>query len=256
MSEYSALEKIRLAKIDALRKEGIEPFPTRAKRTHTSAQAVDAFEAAEKQAAPGQSPAEVQVTLAGRIRANLERYLPLPSPDELASLDLAAAEAVYHDRFGDAGDFIFVLVGDFDPMLAEFYAAAYLGTLDGGGTPEEYQGARPATPSEVVERTVAAGTGQRGAITLLFSTRQELTPEHRVDLDILEAVIAQRLVSHIREELSASYSPTITFQVVEEPQQGMEATIRVDCDPADLDDVTQAVLADLTDLLANGPLAR
>ena len=33
----------------------------------------------------------------------------------------------------------------------------------------------------------------------------------------------------------------------------MEATIRVDCDPADVDDVTQAVLADLTDLLANGP---
>ena len=69
MTEYSALEKIRLAKIEALRKEGIEPFPTRAKRTHTSAQAIAAFEAAEKQAAAGQAPAEVQVTLAGRIRA-------------------------------------------------------------------------------------------------------------------------------------------------------------------------------------------
>ena len=36
MTEYTSLEKIRLEKIDELRKEGIEPFPTRAERTHTS----------------------------------------------------------------------------------------------------------------------------------------------------------------------------------------------------------------------------
>jgi lysyl-tRNA synthetase class 2 len=69
MPEFSALEKIRLAKIEALRKEGIEPFPTRAKRTHSSTQAIAAFETAEKQAAAGQPLVEVQVTLAGRIRA-------------------------------------------------------------------------------------------------------------------------------------------------------------------------------------------
>ncbi|MEW6094037.1 MAG: amino acid--tRNA ligase-related protein, partial [Chloroflexota bacterium] len=69
MPEYSSLEKIRLEKIEALRKEGVEPFPTRAERTHTSAEAIAVFEAAEKAAPSGQPPAEVKVTLAGRIRA-------------------------------------------------------------------------------------------------------------------------------------------------------------------------------------------
>jgi lysyl-tRNA synthetase class 2 len=63
MAEYTSLEKIRLQKIEELRAEGVEPFPTRAQRTHTSLEAIAAFEAAEKQ---GQ---EVRVTLAGRIRA-------------------------------------------------------------------------------------------------------------------------------------------------------------------------------------------
>ena len=36
MSEYTSLEKIRLEKINELVAEGIEPFPTRAERTHTS----------------------------------------------------------------------------------------------------------------------------------------------------------------------------------------------------------------------------
>ena len=70
MTEYNSLEKIRLEKIEELKKEGIEPYPTRAERTHTSAQARAAFEAAGKAAGEAGTPAEVKVTLAGRIRAN------------------------------------------------------------------------------------------------------------------------------------------------------------------------------------------
>ncbi|MCC6259530.1 MAG: lysine--tRNA ligase [Anaerolineales bacterium] len=64
MTEYNSLEKIRLQKLEELRAEGVEPYPTRAKRTHTSKQAIAEFELAEKDATP-----EVQATLAGRIRS-------------------------------------------------------------------------------------------------------------------------------------------------------------------------------------------
>ena len=63
MTEYTSLEKIRLQKLEELRAEGIEAYPTRAHRTHTSAEAIAEFEAAEKDGK------EVNVTVAGRIRA-------------------------------------------------------------------------------------------------------------------------------------------------------------------------------------------
>lgn len=69
MPELSALEKIRLEKLQALRRMGIDPYPTRAERTHTSAEAIAAFEAAERAAGEGNPPAEVRVTLAGRLRS-------------------------------------------------------------------------------------------------------------------------------------------------------------------------------------------
>jgi lysyl-tRNA synthetase class 2 len=47
MPEYSPLEKIRLEKIEELRAEGFDPYPTRAERTHTSAEAIALFEVAE-----------------------------------------------------------------------------------------------------------------------------------------------------------------------------------------------------------------
>jgi lysyl-tRNA synthetase class 2 len=63
--EYTNLEKIRLEKIARLRQQGIEPYPTRSERTHTSQEAVQAFETAE---AAGKTESD-PVTVAGRIRA-------------------------------------------------------------------------------------------------------------------------------------------------------------------------------------------
>jgi lysyl-tRNA synthetase class 2 len=63
--QYTPLEQARLEKIYRLREEGIEPYPTRADVTHTSAEAIQAFLDAEKNG----SPEEVQVKLGGRLRA-------------------------------------------------------------------------------------------------------------------------------------------------------------------------------------------
>ena len=68
MTEYNSLERIRLQKLEELRAEGIEPYPTRARRTHTSAEAIAEFEAKEKENSASSAP-EVQATLAGRVRA-------------------------------------------------------------------------------------------------------------------------------------------------------------------------------------------
>jgi lysyl-tRNA synthetase class 2 len=63
MTEYNSLEQIRLQKLEELRAEGVEAYPTRAERTHLSTDAIAEFEAAEK------DDGEVKATLAGRIRA-------------------------------------------------------------------------------------------------------------------------------------------------------------------------------------------
>ncbi len=64
-SEYSNLELNRLEKLKTLQKMGIESYPTRSERTHTSREAIQAFEAAET---AGQSQ-PLHVILAGRLRS-------------------------------------------------------------------------------------------------------------------------------------------------------------------------------------------
>jgi lysyl-tRNA synthetase class 2 len=64
--ERTELEKIRLEKIERMRAQGIEPYPTRAHQTHTTQAAIQAFEAWE---AAGSADTPIAATLAGRLRA-------------------------------------------------------------------------------------------------------------------------------------------------------------------------------------------
>lgn len=65
--ERTELEKIRLEKIERMRAEGIDPYPTTAHPTHRAMEAIHLFEEMEK---TGDTEEKIEVTLAGRIRAN------------------------------------------------------------------------------------------------------------------------------------------------------------------------------------------
>lgn len=109
--EYSNLELIRLKKLEQLRAMGIDPYPPRAERTHTSREAVAAFEAS--QAAGGGEP--VRATLAGRLRSMRPMgkitFAHIEDGDGRVQLFLTTAEIGEarldnFNKFFDLGDFI------------------------------------------------------------------------------------------------------------------------------------------------------
>jgi lysyl-tRNA synthetase class 2 len=61
------LERERLEKLESLRARGIDPYPGLVERTHTTAGAIAAFEAAE--AKNGEAAESVEVSVCGRIRS-------------------------------------------------------------------------------------------------------------------------------------------------------------------------------------------
>jgi lysyl-tRNA synthetase class 2 len=62
MMEWSELERVRLEKLNRLQEAGMEPYPRRTTRTHTSREAIASYEEAEEGAG-------VAVTVAGRLRS-------------------------------------------------------------------------------------------------------------------------------------------------------------------------------------------
>ena len=63
--EYTKLEQTRLEKLARLREQGIDPYPGKVERTHTSLEAIAAFEEAEAAGADE----TVTATVVGRLRS-------------------------------------------------------------------------------------------------------------------------------------------------------------------------------------------
>ena len=65
--DLSELQEIRRQKVDAFRECGIDPYPTRGERTHTSTQALALFNAAEAEGSLVEGKSTTDVTITGRI---------------------------------------------------------------------------------------------------------------------------------------------------------------------------------------------
>ncbi len=110
--EYRALERERLQKIERLRELGIEPYPNRAERTHTTRQALEAFLQAEAQ---GDEAPPVTATVAGRLRAirQMGKITFAHIEDEHGRLqlflrvnELGKDRLKFFNKFFDIGDFV------------------------------------------------------------------------------------------------------------------------------------------------------
>ena len=110
-SNYSRIEQGRIEKLNELREAGIEPYPNRVERTHTSQEAINEFEKIE-----GDDKAEpIRAKLVGRIRSSRPMgkivFAHIEDGEGFVQLFFRADDVgkdqldFYNDKF-DLGDFI------------------------------------------------------------------------------------------------------------------------------------------------------
>jgi zinc protease len=181
------------------------------------------------------------------------RYQAIPTPEELAGLDLPTIERVWRERFTNPADWVFALSGDFELDEATELARRYFGTLGESTTTETYKDFQIDPPSTVVTKEVHAGTGDKGSLTLDWNTAIPDLETGSVYADMLASVLNIRLTDHIREELGASYGPSAYVTVLTEPDGLIETYLNVTGDPSTLSEISGIVIEDVTSLRTTGP---
>lgn len=169
----------------------------------------------------------------------------IPTIEDLEAFDPALQLEAYRDRFADAGDFVFAVVGDFDPDELVDLGARYLGTLPDSGRRETPIDRDPGLPEENLVATVAAGVGDQGRVRINWESPYPFSLEAEVTARALELVVDARLRDRIREELGASYAPNASVSVLSEPKPWVDTIIEVESDPERIDEVSQAIRDEL-----------
>ncbi len=164
------------------------------------------------------------------------------TPTAVAAMDRNRAEEFYRERFANAGDFTFVFVGSIDESRVRDLAERYLATLPASPTREEAKPLGIEFPSGVKTGETLRGIAPQAQAFLAFGGPIKADASTRDLFGMMNSALEIRLREVIREDMSGSYGVSVSGDITEYPESRYEIRVEFGCDPARVDELTQATL--------------
>jgi zinc protease len=176
-----------------------------------------------------------------------------PSKEVYAEADLDESMAFYSERFADASDFTFVIVGAFDLEEVKPLVQTFLGGLPSTGREETWRdvGIRP--PQGVVEKTVYKGIEPKSQTRITFTGPFEWNRENRYVIGSLASVMRIRLREVLREDMGGTYGVGVFGGGSRDPYQNYTFNVNFGTAPERLQELSAAVFAQIDTLKQSGP---
>lgn len=190
------------------------------------------------------------------LQVTMSQYHPRRRPATAArydSLDLGTAYRFYRDRFADAGDFTFVIVGNFDADSIRPLVATYLGGLPASGRNENWRDLGVRTPTGTIEKEVRRGVEPKSTVQMIFTGPFEWSMENRHMVLSMMDILENRLREELREEKGGTYGVSASGSVQRYPVPQYSLTISFGCAPDRVDELVNGALGVIAGLKEKGP---
>jgi zinc protease len=200
--------------------------------------------------------ASPQAAFTDTLNAILTQHHPRtrpPSVELLSEIDLDVAYEFYRDRFADASDFTFVLVGAFDPVQVQPLVEAYLGGLPSIDREETWRDVGIEAPGGVIERVVERGLEPKSQTRIVFTGPAEWSASNSAALSALGDVLSIKLRERLREDLGGTYTVSARGGISRAPREEYDFTISFGADPDRLEDLVDVVWEEVEKIQRDGP---
>jgi zinc protease len=189
------------------------------------------------------NPASVFADTITLTLAQHSRRALLLGPELLSSVRLPNALKLYKERFANAGDFTFYLVGSFSIDSVRPLVERYLASLPSTGVKEvvKDRGVRP--PTGTVTRTVHKGVEPKASTRLVFTGPCDYSFENREILSGLRELLDIRLREVLREDKSGTYGVSVSASCSNIPYTRSRLDIAFGSAPERVDELTASVFA-------------
>jgi zinc protease len=174
---------------------------------------------------------------------NHPRY-QMPTPETYQKVDLDKALAFYKDRFGDAGDFTFVFVGNIDMEKIKPMIEMYLGSLPTKGRKETWKDLKLVYPDGIATKTVTKGTEPKSSVQIMFHGPEKWTRETDNDMRMLGEALTIRFREVLREDMGGVYGVRVGGNIKRRPKQEYTFNVSFGCAPENVEKLKDAVFAE------------
>ena len=170
-------------------------------------------------------------------------------------MDSRKSYRFYSDRFADASDFTFLLVGNVDPESIRPLVERYLGSLPSIGRKESWRDEGIERPSGIVRRLVHRGVEPKSYTGIIFTGDFEFDRLHNNAIGAMANVLQTRLRDVMREALGGTYSVQVSESTSRIPQPEYTLSIGFGSDPDRVEELVEVVFNEIRRMQADGPAA-
>ncbi|MDF1573665.1 MAG: insulinase family protein [Bacteroidales bacterium] len=163
-------------------------------------------------------------------------------------------EEVYLERFTDASDFIFIIVGNIDQEEVKLLAQKYIGAIRDLDRSETWVDRKVNEPEGKVEKIIPMSLAiPKANVNIIINQEMNYDPYNQMVIRVIEGILDLRYVESIREEEGGTYGVRIGTSISKWPVEKASMQINFDCDPERAADLKKKVYAELERLAAEGP---
>ena len=179
------------------------------------------------------------------------RHAPV-RPADVTKVDADRALAFYRDRFGDATDFTFVIVGAADLGTLRPLVETYLASLPGKRRVEKERDIGARRVGGVIKKSWKLGQEPKARVSIQYLGDEPWTRDKERDMYILNRVLSTRLREVMREDLGGVYGVGASGFLVRSPHQARVFSVSFGADPARVDELIAAARKEIAAIQKDG----
>ena len=194
-----------------------------------------------------------QDTLSKIISLNSPRVIAIPSEAQMDQVNLDRSMSIFKDRFIDASDFTYLMIGNFKvdeviPLLEK-----YIGGLPSINRKETWKDVTPGFPKGLVNVDVPKNSEPQSSVAMVWKGDFKWTDKDRQYFGMLMNILAIKCRESMREDQGGVYGVSISGTTSKFPKPMFSISANWGCNPDNIKKLTQTVLAEMDTLKNAGP---
>ncbi len=171
----------------------------------------------------------------------------------LESLKMEKMYEIYKERFGNAADFTFFIVGNVDAKDLKPLVEKYLGSLPTSDKREDWVDNNVRSPKGIVKKVIPIKMETPKSL-VVTSFRHEM-PYNLHDMycnNVLRGILDIRYTENIREKEGGTYGVSVNSEASKEPIPIYTMTMTFNCDPDKADHLKSLIYAEIEKVKKEG----
>ncbi len=194
-----------------------------------------------------------QDTLSKIISMNSPRVISIPSDAQLESVSLDRIMDIFRDRFADASDFTYIMIGNFKTEEIIPLLEKYIGGLPSISRSETWKDLTPGFPEGIKKVEIPENSEPQSQVAMVWKGDFRWKTEDRQGFALLMSILEIRLRESMREDQGGVYGVSFDGGASKLPRPSYTISSQWGCKPENLEKLAQTVIDEMNKIKTDGP---